>query len=185
VRRAAVAAALGAGGPALAHSTAPGGAVGAALADPALLIALAAAALWIGQQGRMKLALGALGGAVALGLALNHMLGAARTQDALLAATALVGLGVVVAWRWPAWGVALVGGVVGVNLGRGVELGASAGLTRAATAGGAWLVALAGVALGAWCVSRLRVPWLRIGVRVAASWITAAALLVLALAFAP
>jgi hypothetical protein len=185
VKRAAFAATLAAGGPAFAHSTVPGGALGAALADPALLIALAATALWIGQQGRMMFALGLFAGAVALGIALNHTVGAARTQDALLAATVLVGLGTVVAYRWPAWCVALAGAVVGVNFGRGVELGAGVGLTRAGTAGGAWLVALAGVALGAWCVSRLHAPWLRIGVRVAASWLTAAALLVLALAFAP
>jgi hypothetical protein len=186
VRRALVAAtALAAAGHALAHSTVPGGTVGAALADPALLIAFVAMALWIGQQGRVRLGLAAWTAAVATGLAANHWAGAARTQDALLAATAATGLLVVLARRWPAWGVVLVGALVGVNVGRGVELGASAGAARLATAGGAWLAAAVGVALGAWLVARLDRPWQRIGARVVASWLCAASVLVLAMAFAP
>ena len=186
MRRALVAAAaFAAAGHALAHSPAPGGAVGAALADPALLIAFVVMALWIGQQGHVRAGLAAWMATVAIGLAANHWAGAARTQDALLAATAATGLLVVLARRAQPGGVALVGALVGANVGRGVELGASAGAARLATAGGAWLAAGVGVAFGAWLVARLDRPWQRIGVRVVASWLCAASLLVLALAFAP
>lgn len=171
---------------AAAHSTdSAGSAFFAPLADTALIIALIACALWVGQQGHTRLVLGAFAAALAVGLALNHFAAPARTQDALLAATAATGLMVVIGRRWPAWLVTLAGAAVGLQLGRGVELGAHAGLARLTTAGTAWTLACAGVALGGWCIARLRWPWSKIGVRVAASWISASALLVLALAFAP
>lgn len=171
---------------AAAHSTAGAGpALFAPLADAALIIALIACSLWVGQQGRARWVLGVFAGALALGLALNHFLAPARTQDALLAATAATGLLVVVGRRWPGWLAALVGGAVGVQLGRGIELGASAGWTRLAAAGTTWALACVAVGLAAWLVAQARWPWAKIGVRVAASWISASALLVLALAFAP
>lgn len=170
---------------AAAHSSGGAGAtLFAPLADAALVIALIACALWLGQQGATRLALGAFAGALAVGLALNHGVAPARTQDALLAATAATGLMVVLGRRWPAWLVVLAGAALGLQLGRGIELGAS-GLARLTTAGTAWVLACAAVAVGGWCIARLRWPWAKIGVRVAASWISASALLVLALAFAP
>lgn len=175
---------LCAAGNAAAHSDAPP-ALYAPLADAALVIALIAVALWAGQQGRARLVLGVFAAALALGLALNHLVAPARTQDALLAATATTGLLVVAGRRWPGWLAAIVGGVVGVQLGRGVELGASAGLARLAVGGTAWALACVGVVLAAALVARAHWPWAKIGVRVAASWISASALLVLALAFAP
>jgi urease accessory protein len=185
--RAAAAAAFAAVAPgAAAHSTAGGvPAFFAPLMDAALVIALIAVALWAGQQGRARWVIGAFAAALALGLALNHLIAPARTQDALLAATAATGLLVVIGRRWPAWLAIIVGGAVGVQLGRGIELGASSGLARLNVAGTAWALACAGVVVCAWCVARLRWPWAKIGVRVAASWISASALLVLALAFAP
>jgi hydrogenase/urease accessory protein HupE len=171
---------------AAAHST--GGVVPAFFAplmDAALVIALIAVALWAGQQDRARWVIGSFAAALALGLALNHWIAPSRTQDALLAATAATGLMVVIGRRWPAWLALIVGGAVGVQLGRGIELGASSGLARLNLAGAAWALACAGVVVCAWCVARLRWPWAKIGVRVAASWISASALLVLALAFAP
>jgi hypothetical protein len=171
---------------AAAHSSGGAGAAFfAPLADAALVIALIACALWLGQQGATRLALGAFAGALAVGLALNQWVAPARTQDALLAATAATGLMVVLGRRWPAWLVVLAGAALGLQLGRGIELGASSGLARLTTAGTAWALACAAVAVGGWCIARLRWPWAKIGVRVAASWISASALLVLALAFAP
>lgn len=171
---------------AAAHSAGAGGwGYLAPLADPALLIALAAGALWAGQQGHMRQASSAFATALALGLGANHLAGPARTQDTLLAATAAMGLLVVIGHRWPAWLIALLVAVLAVTLGRGVELGASTGLARLVTAGAAWALACVGVMAGAWMVARLRWRWTQVGVRIAASWISASALLVLALAFAP
>jgi hypothetical protein len=181
------AAALGFAAQQAAAHSAPeaGSALFAPLADAALVIGLIAMALWAGQQGRARAVLGVFAASLVLGLALNHVVAPARTQDALLAATAAAGLLVVVGRRWPGWLGVLVAGVIGLQLGRGVELGASTGLARLASAGTTWALACVGVALAAWLVAQAPWPWAKIGVRVVASWISASALLVLALAFAP
>jgi hydrogenase/urease accessory protein HupE len=157
------------------------------LFEPAQLIALVALGLLIGQRGlsatrpaALCFVLGAL-----LGL-LAAMFGAAPAIDSfLLAGAGLIGLAVLTATPLPRALCAVVAAGVGlaVGLGSGPE----------AATGSARVVMLLGTAVGV-CVWMFNVvglvheakrPWLRIGVRVVGSWITATAVLMTALWFAP
>jgi urease accessory protein len=157
------------------------------LFEPVQLIALVALGLLIGQRGLATTRPAALSFVVGawLGL-LAAMFGVAAATDAfLLAGAGLIGLAVLTATPLPRALVATVAAAVGlgVGLGSGPE----------AVDGAARVIMLLGTALGV-CVWMFNVvglvhgakrPWLRIGVRVVGSWITASAVLVMALWLAP
>lgn len=154
------------------------------LAEPAQLLSLLLAGLWLGQLrlqtcGREALLMAL---AFALGLAATHALGAPAAPDAVLLAPAAA-LGLTVALQLPlprraAWPLlALIALLVGV--GTRIDM-PSAGTSASALAGSACAAAL----LTAWVAVVAQQPqaaWARIALRVVASWLSAAALLVLAL----
>jgi hydrogenase/urease accessory protein HupE len=159
-------------------------------ASPAQLIALLALALAIGQQAHgvlqaAKAPLLTLAAALALGLATHRVIGDPLTDRALLVLAAGIGLAVAAQAALPrsAWAVlaAAVALAVGWGSGPGAADGAARALALAGTAAGVLLL----VTYVAVMTSAARLPWLRIAVRVVGSWLAAAALLVLALSWAP
>jgi urease accessory protein len=154
------------------------------MAVPAHTLALLAAGLLVGQQGRIVLplavfAVGVTAGLAAIAFAVRQTFAA----DVLLATAGSAGA--LAALAQPVPGVAtLLAGVSAVALGldsppQAISL-AVARLTLIGTGLGACL-ALAIIAVG---TSYLAREWQRIGVRVLGSWIAASAILVLALRFA-
>lgn len=154
------------------------------LLEPAHLMALVVLGLVIGQRGLHHgvpgvswLALGAALGVAAAGLGLR-----VPTQVPLLAVAVLAGIAVALARPLPQAVIAGAAGVLslGIGLDSAPELALSAG-AKAVVLFGTWL----GICL--WTlnvvalVSEIRKPWLRLLVRVAGSWISAGALMVLAL----
>jgi len=153
------------------------------LVEPAHLIALLGLALLFGQRGVLTVqrALLALSVAVALGL-----FGAASgwpgdTENLLLVLAVAVGLTVVIARPLPPLAYVIAAAAVGLGVGLGTS--------HEDMKGGAYMAAMAGTWLGAsFCtlsaatfIGEAKRPWMQILVRVAASWITASAVLVLAL----
>lgn len=179
--------------PALAHGTLPGinlfyNGVLHPLLAPAHLLALLVLALMAGQQGLrprpwelIGLGLGMVAGALAAAGA-----GDPDTDCWLWCATLWVGTGVALAWPQPGGLRMLVGLIVGVCIGLGSADVALRGVPRVAALLGSMLGALILVAYVALAVlqllRRFTGPVLRIGLRVLASWISACALLMLALA---
>lgn len=181
-------------GPASAHAPIPGiggffsGALHPLVA-PALLLALAALGLLLGQraQGRIERARGgyvAYTGALALGLILTTWGGELDTDRLLLLCGALAGGTVALAWSLPPAVLASLAAVIGLATGlasppsgvQGREYGLMlAGTTIASLLLPAWLLAV---------VCPLEKAWLRVAVRVLGSWLAAAALLALSLSFA-
>ncbi|WP_348752784.1 HupE/UreJ family protein [uncultured Aquincola sp.] len=150
---------------------------------PAHLIALIAVGLWLAQQRPVSgRALSATLLAVPLGMVAAAIGGWQNLELPLLAVGAAVALAVALArelpWAWRA----------GVGAWLGALLGADSlpdGLRDRAlwmSLGGTWLSVFLVLALVV-ALSDLAVrPWMKIGLRVLASWLAAAALLVLALA---
>jgi len=153
------------------------------LVEPAHLIALLALALLFGQRGVLTLqrALLALSVAVALGLVGAASGWPGATESLLLVLAGAVGLAVVIARPLPPMAYLVAAGVIGLGIGLGTS--------HEGMKGGAYLAAMAGTWLGAsFCtlsaatfIGEAKRPWMQILVRVAASWITASAVLVLAL----
>jgi len=154
------------------------------LMDPAHGVALAALALWIGRLGLAGSHPAVPGFSLGLvtGLMIAGLAPLPDTPVPLLAVAALTGLAVMVARPLPPF----VGAALALLIGAGIGLGsAPEGL-----AGPARWVMLAGTAVGAhvWLfngaglVQAMRRPWLQVLARVFGSWVTASALLVLALA---
>lgn len=156
------------------------------LLEPAHLVAMIALGLLIGQwpEGeephgvRPAFAAAVLGGAIAAGAGVSL-----ETDVALLVAAMVAGLSVVLAVR-PPW---LACAALGVTIGAGIGLGSRPDVATTRDL----VTTLAGVVIGvvSWTLTaavvtqamRARAPWLRILVRVLASWVAASAILVLAL----
>lgn len=153
------------------------------LVEASHLTALLGLALLFGQRGVLTVqrALLALSGAVALGLVGAASGWPGNTDDLLLVLAGAVGLAVVFARPLPPLVYVIAGGAIGLGIGLGTS--------HEEMKGGAYVAAMAGTWLGAsFCtlsaatfIGEAKRPWMQILVRVAASWITASALLVLAL----
>jgi urease accessory protein len=198
-RRAAALALAMAAGSAAAHSPIAGIGIfysGAAhpFISPTHLIALLALGLAVGQraQGRgdfapLRAPLAVLGLALATGLLLAAIgvLGDPDTDRALLMLAAATALAVVIARPLPTTALcALAIAVALAAMLASAPSGVDATARRVSLAGTA-LAALAVVVYVGVMVGVAQRAWLKIAVRVAGSWIAAAALLVLALSFAP
>lgn len=157
------------------------------LVTPAHLLLLLSLALWLAQRRPLQLraALSTFVPASATGLALSTQIAYAAAWQPLLLCMALgVAALVLTGRRGPAWlpypAFALAGLVVGLD--SGVDAGAPAlavGVTLLAT----WLGLSLWLVNGAYYASLLpQRKWAQIGLRVAASWIAAICLLVLAFA---
>ena len=152
------------------------------LVVPAHALAIAALALLIGQQGWRRSVPIAFAVAVLIGLGAIAMAYVPRfTEETLLALTAITGLLVALARPLPQGPGVLLAAAIGLSLALDSPPEAiamkDANLTLFGTALGAVLLLLA-LLQG---TSRLRQHWQRIGARIAGSWITASAILVLAL----
>jgi hydrogenase/urease accessory protein HupE len=159
------------------------------LVSPAHLIALLTLGLAIGQRAepeveRTGVPLAALAVALAIGLALHAAAGDPDTDRVLLAGAALIGLGVAAAWRWPAPWLAVLAAAAGLAIGLASGPSGVQGGARLTMLAGTGLAAFALTGYAAVMTATIRIPWLRIAVRVLGSWFAAAALLVLALGFA-
>jgi hypothetical protein len=150
---------------------------------PTHLLAVGALGLLIGQGRRAVLlapfALGFAAGALVIATAVRET----PAATALLAVAALAGLLVVLAWTPALLGMALAfaaGGAIALN---SPPHALTIPAAIAMQLGGA-VAASATLALVAFIASRAARPWQRIGVRVVGSWITASAILVLALRLA-
>ncbi len=181
-------------GPAAAHGTLEGvGAFYAGLLHPLLvpahLLLLLGLGLRVAQRGRAAAPAALAGWLFGLGLGLGIVLAGAGPSEAPLPALALaaaLGLLLAAAAPLPVAAGAALAALAGLALGLDSDPGAAADpggrpLQLAGTAVGAsTLVLLVGGAL----VER-RPAWLALGLRVAGSWIAAAALMVLALGLRP
>lgn len=155
---------------------------------PAHLLTLAAAGLWFGRQSldRAGPVLLAFAGALAAGLAASLWAPVPQWHETALLALALAA-GVATAAAWPPRRALAVPGLAAAGLLVGLDSPpdwASGGGVVAAAAGtflGAYLLFLnvAGLA------SIAKRPWQAIAARIAGSWITAIALIVLALSLRP
>lgn len=159
---------------------------------PAHVLLVVATGLLLGQQGvRSSLhAVWAYLGGVVLGLLLagvgDGLADPALQELLVLGAAVPMGLLVVMALRLPTWLLAALGGCAGLVLGLDSLQTELTGKARIAALFGSgvslYLLMLYPMALAE---SFQRHTWLSVGVRILASWITASALLVLALLFAP
>lgn len=150
---------------------------------PAHLLALIAAGLFVGRQGwtRVVRLLPMFMVACAIGLVLSSPSVETVAGIGLLAGAAAIGLLVAIDVELPD----AIGTVLVIAIGFTIALDSAPG-TRFDSS---WFVALAGTGIGlsanlVWLsapLTRLAKPWQRIGIRVAGSWISACALLVLAL----
>ena len=189
-----------AGTAALAHSPIPGIGLfysGAAhpFVSPAHLVALLALGLAVGQRGQrgagdlalLKPPLLALLGATvaALAITLAGVFGDPDTDRVLLVLGALTGLMVAAAWGPPTPVLMALAAVVAVAvLIASAPSGVDTGARRTSLIGSA-VVTVGLVSYVAVMVAVAQRAWLHIAVRVFGSWLAAAALLVLALSFAP
>jgi hydrogenase/urease accessory protein HupE len=149
---------------------------------PAHAIAVLAAALLIGQQRRRLVPSAAFVVALAAGLAaLTRGVEQPAALDVLLATTALAGGLVALAVALPSPICALLAAIVGATL--GLDSPPQAVSLAAATAPliGNGIGASLALVLIVTVTSCLARGWQRIGVRILGSWITASAMLVLAL----
>ena len=149
---------------------------------PAASAALIVVALLLGQAGwrASRDALLAFAFALALGLALAAADHGGHADAPLLVLAAAGGLLVAIGRPWP---LPLLGAIAAAA-GGGIGLGAAAeaGTPQLLALAGSFVAACLGVAAGAWLAALAQQrPWGRILVRVAGSWMAAAALLVLAL----
>ena len=157
------------------------------VAVPAHLMAILAMGLWLGQRwpagGNAMLALLA---AVPVGMATGHASGWQQGELVILGLAAVVAIFVAAARDMPALPRAALAAALGLLLGMdSLPDGLSGGPLWASLAG-TWFAVLLGLA---WMIAMSEIaakPWMKIGVRVIASWLCAAAVLVLALsAFGP
>jgi urease accessory protein len=155
------------------------------LVVPSHVMAAIASAILIGRQplGRAMVAVYALGLVAGLG-AIAAAYVPALAEEALLVLAAVAGL--LVAWGRPLPWPVLAVLTIATGLAHGLDSPpeaisvAEANLTLIGTA----LNGTAFLALVAWLASRLRYDWQRIGMRIVGSWISASAIMVLALRFA-
>ncbi len=156
---------------------------------PAHLIALLALALLAGQQGLRPRPVEIIGlaGGFLLGAASAFKAGDPDTDAWLWAFTLCLGAGVALARAQPTWLRAITGGLIGLAIGLGSADVSMQGSQRIAALLGAGFGALIGIAYAALAVNtftrRIQHPAARIAIRVLASWLTACAVLMLALAW--
>lgn len=159
------------------------------LRAPAHLLGLLALALLAGQQGLRPrpVEIIAMAGAYALGAALARLAGDPDTDTWLWAFTLCCGVGLALARKQAVWLRAVTGGLTGLAIGLGsadVSLQGSNRIAALLGAGFGALVTMAYVALAVDALtSRIRHPAARVAVRVLGSWLTACAVLMLALAW--
>jgi hydrogenase/urease accessory protein HupE len=155
---------------------------------PAHLMALIGLGLLIGQRGiavGRDAMLAVLAGLVA-GLLLSDALGNPDADSMLLGLTALAGIAVASALPlFPRLALAPLAALLGTVVGIGSAPENLHGVAWQLMAGGALLSAFLCINVVAILVESLNKAWMRIGVRVVGSWLTASALLVLALSLAP
>jgi len=152
---------------------------------PAHLLSMLGLGLWVGQRGLDFADRAVLVFAVALaaGLALSATAGEPDTDLLLLAGGAAVGLIVALARPMPIVVMVAVAAALGLALGLGSTPDGLVGSKRWVTLAGTWLGGLLGVMWFAAMAEFATRPWLKIAVRVVASWVAASALLVLALSW--
>jgi urease accessory protein len=154
---------------------------------PAHFMALAALGLLIGQRGMAAGRDAILAFVLGLfsGLLVSKAMGFPEVDGILLGFAALLGLAVAISQRFlPGVVVALVAAALGLAVGIGSAPETLQGNAWWIMAGGTYLSAFLCVMLITIAVESLRRTWMRIGIRVIGSWLTASALLVLALTFA-
>ncbi len=179
--------------PALAHGSIPGanvfynGFLHPFLA-PAHAISLAALALWLGSQGeeRKGLFINGLAAGLLVGALLSRGLGDPNTDFALLLLALLCSLMVAFQWMGPRWGVVGVASAVGVAVALGSGDPAFSGMPRFTLLGGACIGSVILVGMVAFWVDELvvrqRLRPALIATRIVSSWMSAIALLLVALA---
>lgn len=156
------------------------------LLEPAQLTALVLLGLAFGQRGVAPSlpALAALAAGTALGLLATAGLPPLPTATGLLVAGALLGLLVAAARTRSRWPVPVLAALVGLGVGAGSIIDAAPGGGAALMRLGTWLSATLCAACVGGLADQARREWPAIGVRVLASWLTAGALLALALEIA-
>jgi urease accessory protein len=178
---------------AAAHSPFPGvgnfyGGMLHPLIVPAHLIALAAFGLWLGRRwptgarGLIGLAL-LLPLGMAVGMAFGPAVAGWQAESLVLALGALAALATAADRGPPAAVWAVAGAALGLVLGLDSLPDGLAGRPLALSLAGTWLAALLLPASLVVLSEAARRPWMQIGLRVVASWMAAAALLVLVLAW--
>jgi len=153
------------------------------LIEPAHLVALIALALLIGQRGVMaaKGSLIGLAAASAIGLLFAGFDSTPDTDNLLLGAAAASGVAVMVARPLPAVVGSLLGAWIGFGIGVGTVPEGLIGSMRFMSVLGTWLGINFCTLCAATFIQEGKRPWMLVLVRVAGSWMTACALLVLAL----
>lgn len=149
---------------------------------PAHLMALVAMGLWLGQRwpaGRGALA--ALVLAVPFGMAAGHACGWQKGELVILGLAALLAIFVAAARDAPVLLRAVIAAALGLLLGMDSLPDGLSGRPLWLSLAGTWLAVLIGPS---WMIAIVEIaakPWMKIGVRVIASWLCAAAVLALAL----
>jgi hydrogenase/urease accessory protein HupE len=173
---------------ALAHSPIPGIATfysGALhpFVVPAQWMALVALGMLCGQRGIAKLGAAAVAPFIALGIGLGFSaaMGSPDTDLVLLGGCLLMALLVALARPLPTGLIASLGVVTGLLVGAGSNPDGLAGGARWGSLAGTWMGATLCVLWFAAMAEAATRPWLKVAVRVVASWLAASALLVLAL----
>jgi hypothetical protein len=153
------------------------------LIEPAHLVALIALALLIGQRGVVaaKGSLIGLAAASAIGLLFAGFDSTPDTDNLLLGAAAASGVAVMVARPLPAVVGSLLGAWIGFGIGVGTVPEGLIGSMRFMSVLGTWLGINFCTLCAATFIQEAKRPWLLVLVRVAGSWVTACAVLVLAL----
>lgn len=152
---------------------------------PAHFMALLGLGLWIGRRGiavEAEAAITLLAG-LAAGAALGGVVGWPGTDMAVLAGSAVVALIVALARPLPNWALVVVAAAIGLGVGLGSDPEGLSGSARWTTLAGTCLGAFIGSLWIAAITEFAKPPWLKIAVRVVASWVAASALLVLALSW--
>ncbi len=153
------------------------------LIEPAHLVALIALALLVGQRGVMdsKGSLVGLAVASAIGLLCGCFDWRSDTDNLLLGAAAITGVAVMVARPVPAAVCTVMGVWIGFGIGVGTVPEGLSGSVRFMSLLGTWLGVNFCTLCAATFIQEAKRPWMLVLVRVAGSWMTACALLVLAL----
>ncbi len=153
------------------------------LFEPAHLVALIALLLLIAQRGvaHSTAIVGALAAATATGLAAAAMGWPASTDTALLIAALSTGLIVTLARALPQAMLMVLAAAIGLGIGLGSEPEGLKGASRFVCLAGTWLGTCLYAISGGTLLEEFKRPWTPVLIRVVGSWMTATALLVLAL----
>ncbi len=151
---------------------------------PAHVLAIIAMGLWMGQLWPEEgSSLVALLGTVPIGMAAGHFSAWQYGEVAVLAVAAVVALFVAAARNAPKSLRTAIAVALGLLLGADSLPDGLLGRSLWLSLGGTWVAVLLGLASMIAISEVATRPWMRVGVRVVASWICAAAILVLALSF--